>query len=278
MKHNKIKAVFVDLDGTLMHGVDIVTNRTRAAFAKVREKGILPIICTGRGPYDVETAAEAIGADRYLISLSGLAVYRDYRQKKPLMTKTLPANAVEQCLELLLREKDFFFEIYSQEGAFCQADRVKYIGGCGMDEEHIRYYRKRQTVVPDIRAAIEEKRFRPMVVFTCVADTDVFQRILGCFQHISGVQVHFPCPHYMDVIPSDADKRFGVRAVCQDMGLKPEEIMAIGDSDNDLGMFEEAGVCVAMGNACEELKAKAHFITLDNLHDGVAYALEQLLL
>lgn len=71
MRNTEIKAVFVDLDGTLLQGVDTVLPRTRSAFAQIREAGILPVIATGRLAYEADFAVRAIGADGYMIAMNG---------------------------------------------------------------------------------------------------------------------------------------------------------------------------------------------------------------
>ncbi|SUB14179.1 Phosphatase YidA [Pantoea agglomerans] len=66
--------------------------------------------------------------------------------------------------------------------------------------------------------------------------------------------------------------------LAEKLGLKQEEVMAIGDQENDLAMIEYAGTGVAMGNAIDSVKKIAQFITKTNMEDGVAHAIEELVL
>lgn len=275
MNPNPIRAVFVDLDGTLLRGVNTVTPRTIAAFERIRAIGILPVIATGRLAYDANDALHAIGADRYLIAMNGLEIYDDYRSGHLLSAVALEPSTAERLLTLCLREQ-VFFHIYARNRAYCQADCAPLLADSGMDQEHIDYYASRQNVVSDLRRELTSAKLNKF--FVCTADPNKFQRIKAGLQQIPGVQAHFPCPHYIDILPEGADKRFAVRTVREALGLTAEQVMAIGDSDNDLGMFEEAGLRVAMGNACEPLKRRADVIAPDNGHDGVAWSLETLLL
>lgn len=88
-----IRMVFVDLDGTLLQGVDTVSARTVRAFEKVRAKGITPVIATGRLAYEADFASRAIGADGYLIAMNGLAVYEDYHTGAILYEAYMPQDA-----------------------------------------------------------------------------------------------------------------------------------------------------------------------------------------
>lgn len=65
------------------------------------------------------------------------------------------------------------------------------------------------------------------------------------------------------------------KAIAEQLGIKAEEVMAIGDHENDIAMIEYAGVGVAMGNGIDKVKALSNFVTKSNLEDGVAYAIEK---
>ena len=69
-----------------------------------------------------------------------------------------------------------------------------------------------------------------------------------------------------------------MKSLADTLGIKPEEVMAIGDQENDTAMIEYAGVGVAMDNAIPAVKEAANFITKSNLEDGVAYAIEKYVL
>lgn len=69
-----------------------------------------------------------------------------------------------------------------------------------------------------------------------------------------------------------------MKSLADVLGIKPEEIMAIGDQENDIAMIEYAGVGVAMDNAIPSVKEVANFVTKSNLEDGVAFAIEKYVL
>ena len=80
----------------------------------------------------------------------------------------------------------------------------------------------------------------------------------------------------IEVISAKADKGIAIRKAADQLGIDPAQILGIGDSVNDLPMFEGCGLRVAMGNAVEPVKARADYITLTNDEDGVGEALRQL--
>ena len=81
----------------------------------------------------------------------------------------------------------------------------------------------------------------------------------------------------LEFLHPEVSKVNALKAIAQDLGITPAEIVAIGDNHNDIGMIGYAGLGVAMGNAHEEVKAAADYVTLSNTEEGVAVVIEKLL-
>ena len=81
---------------------------------------------------------------------------------------------------------------------------------------------------------------------------------------------------FLELVPKGIDKGATLGRLLELLGLTPEALIAMGDNYNDLGMLRLAGTSVAMGNAPEDIKAVASYVTRTNNEDGVAYALEEL--
>jgi hypothetical protein len=79
-----------------------------------------------------------------------------------------------------------------------------------------------------------------------------------------------------EIIPKGVDKGRGIELVCRRFGASPADAVAFGDSMNDAAMLKRAGVSVAMGNACGELKALADVVCEDVAHDGVYLELHRM--
>ena len=82
----------------------------------------------------------------------------------------------------------------------------------------------------------------------------------------------------IEIMPAGVDKGRGVRDMAAALGLSMDQVMALGDQDNDIPMFKAAGFGVAMGNAAPELLAAADFVTLSNNEAGFAKAVEKFIL
>ncbi|WP_448324162.1 HAD-IIB family hydrolase, partial [Streptomyces sp. DSM 41493] len=85
-------------------------------------------------------------------------------------------------------------------------------------------------------------------------------------------------PYYLEILDKRVNKGEGVKALAEKLGIPRENVMTLGDQENDIAMLEYAGIGVAMGNALDSVKAVSQFVTKTNLEDGVAYAVEKFVL
>ena len=85
-------------------------------------------------------------------------------------------------------------------------------------------------------------------------------------------------PYYLDVTHSQANKGHGVRAICRRLGLDLQRLAVIGDMANDVSMFAEAGLAIAMGQAPEAVRAAAGAVTASNTEEGFAEAVRRYVL
>ena len=85
-------------------------------------------------------------------------------------------------------------------------------------------------------------------------------------------------PNNLEIGGSTTSKAEALRQLGKKLGIRREEMLAAGDSPNDIAMLQEAGIAVAMGNGEEEVKSIADYITSDNDHDGVGEAVEKFVL
>ena len=82
-------------------------------------------------------------------------------------------------------------------------------------------------------------------------------------------------PYVYEVLPKGNNKGTGLKALVEKLGIKQEEVMAIGDGNNDVEMLEYANYGVAMGNATELALKSANYTTDTNKNDGVAKAIRK---
>ncbi len=275
-KNSTIKMVFLDLDGTLLKDVDTVTQYTQEILHRVIEMGVTPVICTGRLAYESDFAAQAIGADGYLIACNGADVYANYTKREKIYEAYMEAHTVRAAIEVL-QETPVFFQAYAGDRAYTPSDRADRITA-GWDEVHAAFFRRHMVIVDDLEDFLKKTKIHTNKFMVGVPEGVSMVELRQKLEAIPGIVTYASGDKLLEVLPKNVDKRRAVRAIAAVEGLSREQIMVIGDSENDVGMFDEANICVAMGNACEQLKAKANYYAPSNQEDGVAWALEHLLL
>lgn len=264
-----IKAVFIDIDKTLTNSQREVTEKTKLEIKKCVENGVKIILTSGRSRREAMDFQEQIGTSPYIVSSNGASAYdaengvEIYNERiDPQMALQLIKHSRENGYRIKLNYKDL---LVMNEAAY-------------PDEKD-----KEVSYEELERVAVEEK------VVQCVITSTDFEKMKVFRDYIKnecvGIAVaneskRFKNPdlkpsrnYYCDVASVMVSKGNAVKAVCEYFEIKPEEIVTIGDGENDLSMFELTPNSVAMGNSLPEIKEKANYITASNDEDGVAKVL-----
>ncbi|HEA9302746.1 TPA: sugar-phosphatase [Escherichia coli] len=239
-----IKLIAIDMDGTLLLPDHTISPAVKNAIAAARARGVNVVLTTGR-PY--------AGVHNYLKELH-MEQPGDYR-----------------FLEKLSREVGSHFHALDRTTLYT-ANR------------DISYYTVHESFVATIPLVFcEAEKMDPNTQFLKVMMIDepaiLDQAIARIPQEVKEkYTVLKSAPYFLEILDKRVNKGTGVKSLADVLGIKPEEIMAIGDQENDIAMIEYAGVGVAMDNAIPSVKEVANFVTKSNLEDGVAFAIEKYVL
>ena len=265
-----VKAIFIDIDGTLRDSNKNLSRKTIEMIRRVSQKDILVVLCSGRPRKYTEAVSRECFASKYIITSSGGMIY-DYEQNKILYVNKMNKEAL---IEL--------YKIANPEG-------VRFIMAVG--EGRVVNKVKHPDQEQKLEESIEHFVYSNDVVQCTIADND-FDKIKNLIPRIEKVKnVEIKNRHkslldikfkddktvYCDIANIDSNKGIAVKKLLEILDIKKEESIAIGDDNNDLPMFEQVGYKVAMDNAIDIVKEKADEITLSNDEDGVAVYLEKLL-
>lgn len=251
-----IKAVFFDIDGTLVsfrtHGVPASARR---AIERLRERGIKVFIATGRLLCHTDAVGD-LEVDGYItvnggccLSSSGEIIYE----------RSFPREVLDKVFDLKSRY-DFQLAVMTQQNMYIDriTSRVKTIA------DMINIYPE----VADLNHIINTQPVLQMCPYISPeVESEIMEQLPECVQS-RWIDL------FMDINLKGIDKSVGARKVMEYYGLTMQEAMAFGDGGNDLPLIRDVAVGVAMGNACEELKAEADYITSSVDEDGVSLALE----
>ena len=255
-----IKAIFFDVDGTL---ISFTTHKmpesTKKALLALKEKGIKLFVATGRPKIHIEKVQELVEFpfDGY-VSTNGQFCYDD--KNNVIHQRFIDKDSVKTILNYL-KDRDLACHVITENEVFVTKynDRVYDLF------ELVGYEEK-------LNAKPEEYCF----------DKDVFQLCpyiskeeeIELMKHVENCDNFRWCDLFVDVIPKNGGKSVGIKKICEYYGIKPEETMAFGDGDNDIDMLKLANIGVAMGNAGDDVKENADYVTTHVDEDGIFDALK----
>ena len=265
-----ITHVFTDIDGTLLDSEHRLTKRTKDVIARLRAKGIRVILVSARPPRGMGFIRDEAGADSVMICCAGALILDGERI---VVDKVMPQEVPERVAQLiagthvslsLYRGMDWYTPGLDRFTR-AEADIVRFL----------------PRVMPQLAPAHEEAPAdaganKIMLMSSAEEISFLYPRVQDALKHLAAAALSKP--DYLEILPLGVNKGSAVRDYCLIEGIDPVNIAAAGDQDVDLGMLEFAGLGIAMGNATEHVKAVADMITRSNDEDGLALALEELLL
>jgi Cof subfamily protein (haloacid dehalogenase superfamily) len=263
------KAVFTDMDGTLLTEHHTVSHITQKKISQLIEKGIPVIPISARPLHGMMHITEKIfPADIPVVSLNGSYIWHKGEIVYQINVSLQEAAAINT----LASQHPVSAMYYSQMTWYANnnTDAVK----------------KEQRITPvpvtiqpfDKTAATWAKEKNGPNKILIAGDASLIlqleQELLQQFG--SNLNIYKSQPKYVEVMSDAASKTNAMQFIMKMYGLKKEEVVAIGDNYNDKGMIEFAGLGIAMGNAPDEIKAVADLVTDTNNRDGVAQALDKI--
>lgn len=263
----KISLVLADVDGTLVNEEKVLTQRAQRAVKALQEAGIRFAITSGRPPRGMAMLFDALNIETPVAGFNGgLFVERDLTILKE---KTVPVDVARAAIALM-REQGLDAWIYRGNDWLITKLHAPHVA---REAWTVKFAPK---VVPDLTEELQE-------VTKIVGVSDDHGKVERCeaaAQAAFGSQATATRsqPYYLDVTNKAANKGAVVEYLVQHVGVPAEEIATIGDQPNDLLMFERSGFSIAMGNASDEVKARASAVTDSYNEEGFAKAMERFIL
>ena len=256
MMKGRIKAVFFDIDGTLVSfNTHTVPDSARRAIERLREQGIKVFIATGRLLKHV-AIVDDIEVDGYITVNGGYCITSD---GKVIFECSFPRQTVERVIDLS-EQYDFDLNVMTHQDM--------YVSGMG---ERVKKIASMINITPTVADVRMIAATQPVVQMCPYISYELEQQIMPLLPDCVGSRW---IETFMDLNVRGVDKSLGIQQVMKYYGLTMAEAMAFGDGGNDVPMVRDVALGVAMGNACEELKAVADYITTSVDEDGVSRALE----
>jgi len=244
------RLIALDMDGTVLNDRQEISGTNREWIRKAQDAGITVCFATGRGFQSALPYAEEIGLmEAPMVNVNGSEIWS---RPHALHRRTLMDPGVIERLHKLALESDVWFWAYAVDGIY---NRERWIGRGEPYEAKqwlkFGYYSENPSLLADIRITVEG---------------------WGCLEMTNS------SPANIELNPLGISKASGLRELCGMLGIDMSQVVAMGDSLNDLSMIREAGLGVAMGNAQDIVKAEADCVTDTNEDHGVALAIREMVL
>jgi Cof subfamily protein (haloacid dehalogenase superfamily) len=268
---NSIKMLALDLDDTLLRSDLTISHRARNAIKRAEAAGVTVVLASGRAPAAMEQFSRHLGMHKrpgYLVCKNG-TVIRESRTGGTVYEKMLDIEPALTAYDLVDAE-GFAIQIYE--------DDILYVSRYN---EFTEYDQKltglRQMVAENFRDMIRRgchKLLIPGDPLLLAPLETLLRSVLG-----GEITLFTSKPYFLEILPAHTDKGSALEKISGYLGIKQEEVLAIGDSMNDEAMIRWAGMGVAMVNGDERIKNIADLITeKTNDDDGVAEVIENYIL
>lgn len=264
-----IRLVVADIDGTLVTRDKRVTSAALAAIQRVRESGIRFTVISSRPPRGIKVVADVVGVTEPVPAFNGGLVVKS--DLATILREKLLEEAVTERLLKRLPEINAGVWVYTDGDWFVLDANGPYV------EHEMHAVKYSPTVVKDF-SGIPMNR-----VAKIVGVSEDFPALAKAEKQIQvefrgAVSATRSQKYYLDITHPSANKGEGVLLLSELLNIPTEAIATIGDMQNDVFMFRQSGLSIAMGNATDDVKATAQYITSSNEEEGFANAMEQYIL
>ncbi|WP_144415268.1 Cof-type HAD-IIB family hydrolase [Paenibacillus durus] len=242
----KYRLLALDMDGTLLNSEERITPETVKWIHKAVDAGIHVCLSTGRAFNSAYPYAQQLGLKTPMVTVNGSEVWRAphelYRRSlmDPQLIKQMHAFAIEYGIWYWAYSVDGVYNKESWDGNIDGREWLKF----GYDTE----------------------------------DDEIRHQVLMKLQDMGGLEITNSSPYNLEINALGMNKASGIKEVCGLLGIKMEEVVAVGDSLNDLAVIQQAGLGVAMGNAQDTVKQAADAVTSTNNEDGIAEVIRRFIL
>ena len=271
-----IKLVAFDLDGTLLRSDGSLKEPAIAALERAVDAGYMLVPATGRSLAEIPDELMDLEGIRDVITANGASIM-DMEEDREIFADLVPQAAGSKIFDALL-DRDIPFQAYSEGVTFCDErymqTMIRFYGNLG---EHYNQITERMRFVGSLPSYFKKSDRSIEKIYIHNLQGRNREEILGLVDELDGVEKLTSNPINLEINSATADKGSGLAQLCTGLGIPRENVMALGDGENDVGMIQFAGFSVAMGNGVTTVKKAASYVTVSNDDGGLEVAFRKFL-
>lgn len=268
MDFSNTRMIVMDMDDTLLNEDHVLSAVNKGALLKAKQKGIVIVLASGRPTPAMASVANDLELNNggYVVSYNG-AYVTDWSTGDILYETTLSKDNADTLIDL---------------AKSANSDFHTYVDGDILTERHNPF--------TDIEAELTSMPVRDVSCLKTSVQSSIPKLLMVAEpvkvktmhaamneSHGNDFTITISKPFFLEFTQNAVDKSAGIDVICEYLGINKTEVVAIGDSYNDLTMIQDCGIGVAMGNAPEDIKAIADYIAPSNKDNGVAFVVHEIL-
>jgi Cof subfamily protein (haloacid dehalogenase superfamily) len=271
----KYKLLCMDMDGTLLNDEKVVSEINKEAIKKAIGKGVKAVICTGRMFTSAIHYSELLESKAPIISSNG-AYIREKDRDEAIYKSVLGVNNCRSILEIL-NKYGMAPNFHTPDSIFTDRSNDSYKMYSKYNQNALNNKVNIQ-IVDNWEDVFDKYKDDIVKCITIDNDLEKIRKAKSEMAQNPELEVVSSFENNFEVMQKGVSKGRGVEVLAAYYGIDREEVICIGDNENDLTMIQYAGLGIAMGNSDEEIKEIADYITATNNEDGVAKAIERFIL
>ena len=271
------KLIAFDLDGTLLDDDKNIPAENLAALKEAADRGVYIVPSTGRVVAGLPKIIRDLPFVHWCITVNGANVCSKTGEEVLYKAELTPEES-RRILEYM-DTLPVIYDCYKDNWGYMTRSMQEQAGDYVFVPGILRLVRELRSPVDELKAYLAEKNEPVQKIQMYFQDMEERARQLALAPELfPELAVSSAVPNNIEFNAKGADKGSALRALCEKLGIAPEETIAFGDGSNDISMLRAGGMGVAMANASEGVKAAADYITDTNNHAGVGKAIRKFVL
>ena len=271
-----IKLIALDLDGTTLNNEGKLSEGNRKALQKAADQGVNIVVATGRPFCALPEEILDFEPVRYVLTSNGARI-TDLHEGKAFYENCIAPHAVEASVEML-EPLDYILETFVDGVAYIEGWYYRQVDETRESFRGVEYILKTRKPMDDFYGFMLENKDKLENINVNFTDLSEKPAMKIKLETLPDVTITSSFDHNLEIGGATTSKAEALRQMGRLLDIKTDEMMAVGDSPNDIAMLSVAGIPVAVGNAKPEVKQIAKYVAPSNHEDGVADAVYKFVL
>ncbi|MGL5479046.1 MAG: Cof-type HAD-IIB family hydrolase [Clostridium sp.] len=279
MTKSKYKMVCIDMDGTLLGEKHKISDFNKKVLKEASDRGTHIVVTTGRLYNNAAYFSEFIGAKSAVIAGNG-AVIREKYSEDVIYRSKINSEAIRKLFKIA-KECKVILHMHTVDEIITNSYLSAFVGKVVLPCKELDDFNIRLKTIKSEESLEKWLKENEGVVTKCIAFRKTkkgLRKFRYRLKEVDGITFYLSGDSSIEINEKGVSKGRAVKVLGEKYGVKREEIICIGDNENDISMIEYAGLGIAMGNGIDKLKEKADYITDTNIKDGVGKAVKKFVL